>query len=68
MRTVVNIRDDLLERAAELTGLRKKVEIVNAALASFVRQKEIERIGDLAGEVDWEGDLDAMREERIGSG
>lgn len=66
MRTVVNINDELLERAAKLTGLKKKVDIVNAALASFVRQKEIERITDLAGEVEWEGDLEKMREARLG--
>ncbi len=42
-RTVVDLRDDLIARARLLTGMRRKVEIVNAALETFVDQHEAYR-------------------------
>jgi hypothetical protein len=35
-------------------------------LKKLVKQKEIERILELRGKVGWEGDLEAMREDRHG--
>jgi Arc/MetJ family transcription regulator len=56
-RTVINIEDELLKRAQELTGLNKKVDIVNYAIRKLVEQKEIEKILDLKGKIQWEGNL-----------
>lgn len=64
-RTVVNLNDRLLKRAQRLTGLKKKVDVVNHALERLVRQKEIEKLLELPGKVEWEGDLRAMRKNRI---
>lgn len=66
-RTVIDIQDDILKKAQKLTGIRKKVEIVNFALKRLVEQKEIERILELRGKVKWEGDLEGMRKGRSGS-
>lgn len=66
-RTVVDLRDDLVRRAQKLTGLTKKVEIVNLALEGLVRQKEIEGILNLKGRVEWKGNLRKMRANRFGS-
>ena len=65
-RTVVNLRDELVREAQKLTGLTKKVEIVNLALEHLVRQKEVEKILDLKGSVRWEGNLRKMRRNRFG--
>lgn len=65
-RTVVDLRDDLVRRAQKLTGLTKKVEIVNLALERLIQQKEIEDVLSLKGNVIWEGDLKKMRSERFG--
>jgi Arc/MetJ family transcription regulator len=35
--TVVDLRDDLSEHARRVTGLKRKVDMVNAALEAFVR-------------------------------
>ena len=43
-RTVIDLRDDLIRKAKKLTGLSKKVEIVNLALEHLIRQMEIEEI------------------------
>ena len=66
-RTVVDLRDDLVRRAQKLTGLTKKVELVNLALEGLVRQKEIEEILHLKGQVQWKGSLSKMRANRFGS-
>ena len=63
-RTVVNLKDDLIRKGRRLTGLKKKVEVVNLALEELVRQKEARKILDLAGKVRWVGNLKAMRRDR----
>jgi len=65
-RTVIDIEDDLLKRAQKLTGIRKKVDIVNYAIRRLVEQKEIEKILELRGKVKWEGNLERMRKGRCG--
>lgn len=67
MRTVVDIKEDVLRRAMKLSGISKKVEIVNYALARLVSQMELEQILELAGRIEWDGDLDEMRRDRDGS-
>lgn len=36
-RMVIDLDDDLIQKARELTGLKKKVDIVNKALEEFVQ-------------------------------
>ncbi len=64
-RTVIDIKDELLEKAKKLTKMTKKVDIVNYALERLVRQKEIEKILGLKGKVKWEGNLEEMRRDRF---
>jgi Arc/MetJ family transcription regulator len=66
-RTVINIEDDVLKKAQKLTGIQKKVDIVNFALKKLVEQKEIEKILALKGRIKWEGNLEEMRAGRSGS-
>lgn len=66
-RTVLNIDEEVFEKARRLTGLRKKVDVVNYALRKLVEQQEIEKILELRGKVAWEGDLDEMRRDRDGT-
>ncbi len=66
-RTVIDIDEEVYAKAQRLTGIRKKVDVVNYALRKLVEQKEIEKILDLKGQVKWEGDLDEMRKDRHGA-
>ncbi|MBU4320707.1 MAG: type II toxin-antitoxin system VapB family antitoxin [Thermodesulfovibrionales bacterium] len=66
-RTVIDIEDGILRKAQRLTGIKKKVDIVNFAIKKLVEQKEIEKILVLKGKVRWEGDLEEMRRGRVGS-
>lgn len=65
-RTVVNLNDRLFKKAQRLTGLKKKVDVVNLALERLVRQKEIEKLLEVPGNVEWEGNLREMRKNRHG--
>ena len=67
-RTVIDLRDDLVRKAQRLTGLTKKVEVVNLALEYLVKQREVEKILDLKGKVKWEGNLRQMRRNRFDFG
>ncbi len=66
-RTIIDIQDDLLRKAQKMTGINKKVEIVNYALKRLLEQKEIERVLELRGKVKWEGNIERMRRDRRGS-
>ncbi len=66
-RTVIDLRDDLVQKVQRLTGLTKKVEIVNLALERLVQQEELEEILKLKGSVQWRGNLKQMRKNRFGS-
>lgn len=66
-RTVIDIDEEMLAKAKKVSGLHKKVDVVNFALRKLVEQQEIESILELHGKVPWEGDLDEMRTDRNGS-
>jgi Arc/MetJ family transcription regulator len=63
VRTNIDIDDQLIAEAQQLTGLKTKREVVDAALRMLIR---IERanILDLGGKVQWEGNLDESRKGR----
>ena len=47
------------------TGLRTKKAVVEEALKLLVRLQGQERLKELGGKVQWEGDLDEMRRNRF---
>ncbi len=64
MRTNIEIDDKLMKAAMKATGATTKKAAVEAALRKVVQLKKQERMLRLFGKVQWEGDLDAMRESR----
>ena len=61
MRTNIEIDDKLMARALELTGLRTKRAVVDAALLELVEYRSRQKLLEAAGKYPWEGDLDRMR-------
>jgi Arc/MetJ family transcription regulator len=49
VRTTVTLDDDLLARAAELTGTKEKSALVNRALARLVEHESAQRLARLGG-------------------
>ena len=61
MRTNIDIDDQLMARAMELTGLRTKRAVVDAALRELVEWRSRQKLRESFGKFPWEGDLDQMR-------
>ncbi len=49
MRTTVTIDDDLLERAAELTGMTERTALLRQGLETLIRVESAKRLAALGG-------------------
>lgn len=65
MRTNIVIDDALLAEALLCTGLSTKKAVIEEALRTLVRLKSQEQVRALRGRLQWEGDLQVMRESRV---
>lgn len=65
MRTNIVIDDDLMTKAMESTGLATKKAVIEEALRLLIRLKSQERVRQLRGKLQWEGDLNEMRQDRF---
>jgi len=65
MRTNVVIDDELMAEALEHTGLDTKKAVIEEALRTLVRLKKQEQVRSLRGKLQWEGDLNMLRESRF---
>jgi Arc/MetJ family transcription regulator len=61
VRTNIEIDEQLIARAMELTGLRTKRAVVEAALRELVEYRSRQQLREAFGKFPWEGDLDQMR-------
>ena len=64
MRTNIVIDDRLMEEALRLTGLKTKKEAVELGLRTLLRIGKQEHIRRFRGKLNWQGDLDAMRNDK----
>lgn len=64
MRTNIVIDDTLMQAAMQLTGLKTKREAVEEGLKTLLRLARQEEIRKFRGRLEWQGDLDAMRQDR----
>lgn len=64
MRTNIVIDDELMAEAMQVTGINTKREVVEEALRVLVRTTQQKNVLALRGQVQWEGNLDAMRQGR----
>jgi Arc/MetJ family transcription regulator len=49
MRTTLNIEDELLARAAELTGIKVKTSLVKLGLEALIARESARRLAALGG-------------------
>lgn len=49
MRTTVNLDDDLVERAAELTGIAERTALLRASLTALIEKESALRLARLGG-------------------
>jgi Arc/MetJ family transcription regulator len=65
MRTNIDIDDQLIEDAMRETGSRTKKGVVEEALRLLVQTRRQGSIRQLRGKVEWNGDLDQSRLDRV---
>jgi Arc/MetJ family transcription regulator len=49
MRTTLNINDDLLRRASDLTGVKEKTSLVHLGLEALIARETARRLAALGG-------------------
>jgi Arc/MetJ family transcription regulator len=49
MRTTLNINDDLLAKASDLTGIAEKTALVRLGLEALIAQESAKRLAKLGG-------------------
>ncbi len=60
MRTTIEIDDELMKEAMKWTGLKSKKQIVNTALAEYIKMQKGQAMKNLQGKVESIGDLEKM--------
>ncbi len=68
MQAHIEIDDALMSEAKRATGLDEAREVVEAALRLIVQLKAQERVRELRGQVEWQGDLEESRSGRSWEG
>lgn len=63
MRTNIVIDDQLMAEALDASGVHTKKEAVELGLLALIRQCKQQDVRALRGQLKWEGDLDAMRQD-----
>ncbi|EOZ99324.1 hypothetical protein A33Q_0702 [Indibacter alkaliphilus LW1] len=66
MRTNIEIDQKLIDEILEKTNIKTKKEAVNLALKEFLRLIKLRELSEMAGKIDWSGDLDTMRTDENG--
>jgi Arc/MetJ family transcription regulator len=64
MKTHLEIDDSLLEQVCQLGGFTTKKAAVNTALAEYLKLLKRQQLLALRGQVEWQGDLEALRRSR----
>ena len=49
MRTTIIIKDEVINKAAELTGIKEKTALIHAGLEALIEKKARERLAALHG-------------------
>ena len=65
MRTNIVVDEELIQQAMKATGLTTKRAVVEAGLQLLIQVKAQSGIRRLRGKVQWQGNLDEMREGRV---
>ena len=64
MRTNIEIDDKLLKDALRYTGAKTKREAVELGLRTLVQLGKQVEVRKMRGKLQWQGDLDAMRNDK----
>jgi Arc/MetJ family transcription regulator len=63
-RTNIVVDENLVQTALKATGLKTRRALIDFALRDLLRRESQKKILELRGQINWEGDLKAMRQRR----
>lgn len=66
-RTTIMVDQELLEQVTRMLGEKSYSAAINFALAETLRQAKLKELWSFVGSGVWEGDLSAMRSDRVES-
>jgi Arc/MetJ family transcription regulator len=61
MRTNIDLDENLVKKAMEITGMNTKKAVINMILNDYIRRNNQKNILKYRGRKIWEGDLEEMR-------
>jgi Arc/MetJ family transcription regulator len=61
LRTTLNLDDEALAGALQMTPGKTKTEVINEALREYTRRRRLQGLLKFEGKMRWEGDLDQLR-------
>lgn len=64
MQRQFDVNEQLLESGLKMTGLNNADELVNFALRQLLQRESQRKLLELEGMIDWQGDLEEMRQTR----
>jgi len=63
-RTNLVLNEELLEKAVRELGVKTYSAAVNLALEEVLRVRDVRKLYDHLGNIDWQGNLSEMRDEQ----
>ena len=61
MTAVIDINDDIIKEAMQLSHIQNPQDLVRFALSELLRKLKKQELAALRGKVEWEGNLSDMR-------
>ena len=61
MRTNIDINDELIQQAMEVSRVKTKKAAVELALREYINMARRQDLASMFGQVTWDGDLNQMR-------
>ena len=62
MRTTLNLKEELIEKAVVLSGAKNRSQAINRILEEYVKQKQIKNLLDLKGKLHLDDNIKILRE------
>jgi hypothetical protein len=57
----ISVNDHLLKEALALSEIKNANELLETALAAFIKKIKKQKLAALSGKINWEGNLNEMR-------
>jgi Arc/MetJ family transcription regulator len=68
MKTTLDLPDELMEEAMQLTDIKTKTEVIIVALQELIKKNKVAELRTYKGKVNLDMDLDLLRNRNANSG